>query len=52
VYAGTDWAVDMMKKVGFKVLRDETITIENVLNIAGMTIRQTRVKSWKKKLIF
>ena len=36
VYAGTDWAVDMTEKAGFKVLRDETITIENVLNIAGI----------------
>lgn len=36
VYARTDWAVDMTGKTGFKVLRDETITIENVLNIAGI----------------
>ena len=36
VYAGTDWAVEMMEKAGFHVLRDETTTIENVLNIAGL----------------
>ena len=36
VYAGMDWAVDMTKRAGFSVLQDTSITIDRVINIAGI----------------
>ena len=36
VYAGVDQAVEMTKRAGFSVLRDQAITIDKVINIAGI----------------